>query len=151
MCHGEYDIKTFPLVITDRGTSYRTSPLHAYHLNWVAKRIIQTITEKARSMMIDCQVPLFFLGEVVNTAGYFHQRTTKEGLTNRDDCDGYQAEYPTPYEMLQAFGKSSNRNDGNGISYKLLSSTFGDSAATPVNLSMTHKAMHNSALDPSQV
>jgi hypothetical protein len=80
--------------------------------------MIQTITEKARSMMIDSQAPLVFWGEAVNTAVYLHQQTPNEGLTKRDDRDGYQAPYPTPYEMLQAFGKPSHNNDGNEISYK---------------------------------
>jgi len=89
-------------------------------MNGVAERMIQTITEKARSMMIDSQAPLVFWGEAVNTAVYLHQRTPNEGLTKRDDRHGYQAPYPTPYEMLQAFGKPSHNNDGNEISYKAL-------------------------------
>jgi hypothetical protein len=47
--------------------------------------------------------------------------------------------------MLQAFGKASHYNDGNEISYKLLSSTVRDSAATPVDLSSSHHAIENSA------
>ena len=48
---------------------------------------------------------------------YLHQRTANEGLTKRDDRDGYQAPYSTPYEMLHAFGKPSHYDDGNEISY----------------------------------
>jgi len=36
----------------------------------------------------------------------------------RHDRDGYQTPYPTPYKMVQAFGKPSHDNDGNEISYK---------------------------------
>jgi hypothetical protein len=79
--------------------------------------MIQTITEKAQSMMINSQVPLVFWGEALNTAVYLHQRTPHEGITNRDDRDGYHGPYPTPYEMLQAFGKPSHNNDGNEISH----------------------------------
>jgi hypothetical protein len=80
--------------------------------------MIQAITAKARSMMIDSQAPLVFWGEAVNTAVYLHQRTPNKGVTKRDDRDGYQAPYPTPYEMLQAFGKPTQDTDGNEISYK---------------------------------
>jgi len=80
--------------------------------------MIPTNTEKTRSMIIDSQAPLFLSGEAVNTKVYLHQRTPNEGLTTRDNCDGYQAAYPIPYEMLQSFGKPSHNNDGNEISYK---------------------------------
>jgi len=68
--------------------------------------------------MIHSQAPLVFWGEAVNTAVYLYQWTPNEGLTKRYDHNGYQAQYPTPYEMLQAFGKPSHDNDGNEISYK---------------------------------
>ena len=116
--HGEYDNKTFRLVLTAHGTTYEPCPPYAHHMNGIAERMIQTITETARSMMIESQAPLAFSGEAVNTAAYIHQRTPNEGLTKRDDHDGYQAPSPTPYEMLQSFGKPSHDNDGNEISYQ---------------------------------
>jgi hypothetical protein len=69
-------------------------------------------------MMIDSQVPPAFWREAVNTAVYLHQRTPNEGLTKRDDRDRYLALYPTPYEILHAFGKPSHGNDGNEIWFK---------------------------------
>jgi len=114
---GEYDNKIFRPVLAARGTTYEPCSPYADHMNAVAECMIQTITEKARSMMIDSQAPLVFWGEAVNTAVYLHQRTPNKGQTKRDDRDGYQAPYPTPYEMLQAFGKSSHDNDGNEMSY----------------------------------
>jgi len=115
---GEYDNKTFRLVLAARGTTYERCPPYAHHNNGVAEHMIQTMTEKAQSMMIDSQAPLLFWGEAVNTAVYLHQRTPNEGLMTRDDRDGYQAPYPTSYEMLQAFSKPSQDNDGNEIWYK---------------------------------
>jgi hypothetical protein len=76
----EYDNKTFRLVLAARGTTYEPCPPYAHHKNGVAERMIQTITEKVRSMMIDSQAPLVFWGEVVNTAVYLHQRTPNKGL-----------------------------------------------------------------------
>jgi len=80
--------------------------------------MIRTITEKARAMMIDSQAPIQFWGEAVNTAVYLHQRSPNEGLKRRNDRDGYQAPYETPYEMLHGFGKPTHDADGNEISYK---------------------------------
>ena len=115
---GEYDNKTFRQVLTARGTTYEPCPPYSHHMNGVAERMIETITEKARSIIIDSQAPLVFWGEVVNTAVYLHQRTPNEGLTKRDDRNSYLAPYSTPYVMLHAFGKPSYNNDGKEISYK---------------------------------
>ena len=68
--------------------------------------------------MINCQVPLVFWGDAVITAVYHYQRTPNNGLTKWDDCNGYQAPYQTPYEMLQAFGKLSHNTESNEISKK---------------------------------
>jgi hypothetical protein len=102
---GEYDNKTFRSVLTTSGTTYEPCPPY-YHLkNGVAERMIRTITEKARAMMIDSQAPVQFWGEAVNTAVYLHQRSPNEGSTKQDNRNGFKAPYETPYEMLHAFGK----------------------------------------------
>jgi hypothetical protein len=105
-------------VLAAHGTTSEICLPYAHHENGVAERMIQTITEKARSMMIDSQAQQGIWEEAVNTAVYLHQRTPNEGLKKRDIRNGYQAPYLTPYEMLQAFGKPSHDNDGNEISYK---------------------------------
>jgi hypothetical protein len=76
----EYDNTTFRYILTARGTTYQPRPPYAHHKNGVAKRIIHTITEKARTMIIDTHVPVQFWGEAVNTAVYLHQRSPNEGL-----------------------------------------------------------------------
>jgi hypothetical protein len=115
---GEYDNKTFRYVLAARGTTYEPCPPYARHKNGVAERMIRTITEKAQAMMIDSQVPVQFWGEAVNTAVYLHQRSPNEGLKRKNDGDGYQAPYETPYEMLHGFGKPTHNADGNKISYQ---------------------------------
>jgi hypothetical protein len=79
--------------------------------------MIQTITEKARSIMVDSQVPCGLRGEAVNTAVELHQRPPNEGQTKRDVRNRYQSPYPTPYEMLNVFGKPSRNTNSNEISY----------------------------------
>jgi hypothetical protein len=52
----------------------------AHHNNGVAERMIRTITEMAKAMILDSQVPLEFWGDAVNMAAYLHQRMPNEGL-----------------------------------------------------------------------
>jgi len=78
--------------------------------------MIRTVTEKAWVMMIDFQALAKFWGEAVNTAVYLHQKSPNEGLKRKNDCDGYQAPYETPYKMLHGFGKPTHDADGNKIS-----------------------------------
>jgi hypothetical protein len=114
---GEYDNKTFQYVLAASGTTYEPCPRDAHHKNGVAERMIRTITEKARAMMIDSLAPTQFWEEAVNIGVYLHQRSRNEGL-KRNDRDGYQAPYETPYEMLNGFGKLMHDADGNEISYE---------------------------------
>jgi len=111
---GEYDNKTIRSVLTASGTTYDPCPPYSQPKNGITERMIRTITEKARPMMIDSQAPIQFWGEAVNSVVYLHQRSPNEGLTQRDDRDGYKAQYKTPYKILHAFGKPA----GNKISYK---------------------------------
>jgi hypothetical protein len=113
----EYENQTFRYVLAARGTTNEACSPYAHHMNGVAKRMIHTITEKAREMMIDSQAPIQFWGEAVNTAVYLHQRSPNESM-RRGDRDGYQAPYATPYEMLHGFGKPSHNANGNKISYQ---------------------------------
>jgi hypothetical protein len=41
-----------------------------------------------------------------------------EGLTKRDDRDGYKAPYETPYKMLHSYAKPEFDSEGKKISYK---------------------------------
>jgi len=114
---GEYDNKTFRYVLMARGTTHEPCPPYAHHKNGVAERMIRTITENAQVMMIDSQAPVQFWGGAVNTTVYLHQRSPNEGL-KRNDRDGYQAPYETPYQMLHGFGTPTHDANGNKISYK---------------------------------
>ena len=86
---GEYDNETFRSVLTTSGTTYEPCPPYSHHKDGVTERMIRTITDKARAMMIDSQAPVQLWGEAVNTAVYLPQQSLNEGLTKRDDQDGY--------------------------------------------------------------
>jgi len=82
-------------------------------MNGVAERMISTITEKARPMMIDSQAPI--QGEAVNTAVNLHQRSRNEGL-KRIDHHGYEAPDETQYNILHGFGKPTHNDISSKIS-----------------------------------
>jgi hypothetical protein len=115
---GEYRNLTCQYVLAAHGTTYKRCPPYAPHKIGVAERMIGTITEKARAMMIDSQAPVQFGGQAVNTAVYLHQRSPNKGLKRKTDRDGYQAPYETPYEILHRFGNPTLNADGNNISYQ---------------------------------
>jgi len=115
---GEYDNETFQNVPAAHGTTYEPSPPYAHHKNGVAEQMICSITEKARAMMIDSQAPIQFWGEAVNTTVYLHQTSPNEGLKRKNDHDGYQAPYKTPYEKLDGFRKPTHDANGNEISHQ---------------------------------
>jgi hypothetical protein len=73
--NGEYDNKTFRLVVAACCITYAQCPPYVHHKNGVAERMIMTITEKAHAMLIDSQAPIEFWGEAVNSVVYLHQRS----------------------------------------------------------------------------
>ena len=115
---GAYDNKTFRYFLAARGNTYEPCPPYAHHKNGVAERMIGTIAEKAPPMMIDSQAAIQFWGEAVDTAVYLHQRSPNEGLKRKNDNDGYQAPYITPYKMRHGFGKPTHDAASNKISYQ---------------------------------
>ena len=102
---GEFDNRLFQQLLATRGTALKFFRSYAHHENRVAERMIRTITEKARAMILDSQAPLDSWGEAINTAVYLHQHLPNEGLTKGDDRDGYKAPYETPYKMLHSCGQ----------------------------------------------
>jgi len=111
--------------------------------------MIQTITEKARSMMIDSQAPLVFWGEAVNTAVYLHQRTPNEGLTKEMTATATKHHIQLHTRCCMHLASPLTKMTAIKSHTKLLSTTFDDSAAMPVDLSPSRNAMENLAQDPS--
>jgi len=102
---GEFENQPFQILFATHGTALKLCPPYAHHKNGVTERMIHTITEKAKAMILDSQAPLEFWGEAINNAVYLHQRLPNKGLTKRDNRDGYKAPYETPYKMLHSYGK----------------------------------------------
>jgi len=57
---GEYSNETFRYVLVAHGITYKLFPPYAHPKNGVAKRMIRTITEKAKAMINDSQAPVQF-------------------------------------------------------------------------------------------
>ena len=100
-------------ILAASGVTYEPCPPYAHYKNGLAERMIQTITKKAREMMLDSHASIEFWGEAVNTAVYLHQQTPNESLRR-------EQQHLTPYEMLHAHGKPISDNDGNEIHTKHL-------------------------------
>ena len=86
---GEYDNTLFRRILAGSGISFEPSPPYTQHKNGVAERMIGTLTEKARAMMLDSQAPKQFWAEAIRTASYLHARTPSRALDGK-----------SPYEML---------------------------------------------------
>jgi len=67
---GAYDSKTFRLVFAAHGTTYQPCPPYAHQQDGVAKSMIQTTAEKARSNMNDSQAPFVIWREALNATDY---------------------------------------------------------------------------------
>jgi len=73
---GEYNNMTFRYVLAAQGTTYEPCSPYAHHNNGVAERMICTITEKARAMIIDSQAP------VLGRSSWYHSLSPSE-ITKR--------------------------------------------------------------------
>ena len=76
-------------ILAESGISFEPSPPYTQHKNGVAERMIGTLTEKARAMMLDLQAPKQFWAEAIRTASYLHAQMPSCALDGK-----------LPYEML---------------------------------------------------
>jgi len=86
---GEYDNRFFRGILCASGVSFEPSPPYSQHKNRVSERMIRTIITKARTMMLDSQLPGEMWAEAIATSVYIHARSPTRTLTGR-----------TPYEVL---------------------------------------------------
>jgi len=79
---GKYDNELFKRLLRERGISFEPSVPYSPYQNGVAERMIQTITTRARSILLDARLPIDFWAEVVNTAVYLQQWIPSVSLDN---------------------------------------------------------------------
>ena len=101
---GEYSNSIFLGLLGEKGITFEPSPPYTQHKNGTAERMIRTLNAKARSMMLDANVPVVFWPEAIRTACYLHRRSPTSSLT--DNWSPYEALYGTVPRIghLRRFG-----------------------------------------------
>jgi len=101
---GEYNNSIFLCLLGEKGITFEPSPPYTQHKNGMAEWMIRTPNAKARSMMLDANVPIIFWPEAIRTACYLHQRSPTSSLT--DNRSPYEALYGTIPKIghLRRFG-----------------------------------------------
>jgi len=90
---GEYSNSLFLGLLGEKGITFEPSPRYTQHKNGTAERMIRILNAKARSMMLDANVPIIFWPEAIRTACYLHRRSPTWSPT--DDRLPYEALYGT--------------------------------------------------------
>ena len=92
---GEYNNQTFRKTLADNGIIFESSPPYTQNMNGVSERMIQSLNTKARSMMLDANLPIPFWAEMINTASYLQKGSPTVALEGQ-----------SPYEVLHQSLKS---------------------------------------------
>ena len=101
---GEYNNSIFLGLLGEKGITFEPSPPYTQHKNSMAERMIRTLNAKARSMMLDANVPIIFWPEAIRMACYLHRRSPISSLM--DNWSPYGALYGTIPKIghLRRFG-----------------------------------------------
>ena len=89
----EYSNSVFLDLLGEKGITFEPSPPYTQHKNGTAERMIRTLNAKARSMMLDANVPIIFWPEAIMKACYLHRRSPTLSLA--DNRSPYEALYGT--------------------------------------------------------
>jgi len=100
----EYSNSVFLDLLGEKGITFEPFPPYTQHKNGTAERMIRTLNAKARSMMLDANLPIIFWPEVIRTACYRHRRSPTSSLA--DNRSPYEALYGTVPKIghLRRFG-----------------------------------------------
>lgn len=96
---------------SENGISYHLTIPYTPHQNGVSERVIRTITEKARTLLIDAKLPQSFWGEAVLTATYLINRTPTRALKgNKTPFEMWHNKRPK-LQYLRVFGSTAYVHD----------------------------------------
>jgi len=90
---GEYNNSIFLGLLGEKGITFEPSPPYTQHKNGTAERMIRTLNAKARSMMLDENVPIIFWPEAIRTECYLHRKSPTSSLA--DNWSPYEVLYGT--------------------------------------------------------
>ena len=100
---GEYDNQNFRKILTEHGIIFEPSPAYTPNMNGVSERMVQALNTRARSMMIDGNIPISFWAEMINTATYIQKRTPTAALKGQSPYEALYNEKP-PLQHLRRIG-----------------------------------------------
>jgi len=100
---GEDNNSLFRGILRATGIQYGPAPPYTQHKNGVSERIIRTITNKARVLLLDSRLPAEFWAEAVQTATYLHARSPSQSNTGRTQFEMIYKEKPELHH-LRRFG-----------------------------------------------
>lgn len=95
---GEYDCKEVENFCTKFGIQHQFTVAYTPEQNGVAERWNRTLTEKAKCMLFDAELPKSYWAEAMNMAAYLKNRSISASLNNH-----------TPYELFH--GKRADMSD----------------------------------------
>ena len=100
---GEYDNQLFQEYLTSQGITYEPSAPYTQHQNGVSERMIRTVMERARTILLESQLEDHFWAEAVNTSVYLHNRSPTQALNGITPYEAWHGCKP-PLEHLRRFG-----------------------------------------------
>ena len=83
----KYDNAIFQKILKEESITYEPSAPYTQNQNGISECMNRTIMEKARSMLLEADLPESFWAEAVNTAVYLYNRSPMRSLKGK-----------TPYE-----------------------------------------------------
>ena len=100
---GEYDNLLFQEYLLSQGITYEPSAPYTQHQNGVSERIIRTIMERARTILLESHLEDRFWAEAVNTSVYLHNRSPTRALKGTTPYEAWHGSKPS-LEHLRRFG-----------------------------------------------
>ena len=91
---GGGEFVAFDSLLVSKGIAFEDSAPHAPEQNGVSERGIKTVTEKARAMLLDANLPLSLWGYVVDTAVYIANRQPNRSLNKKTPLEGWTGKKP---------------------------------------------------------
>ena len=100
---GEYNNQLFKNYLSENGISFEPSAPYTQNQNGTSERAIQTIVEKARSMLSDAKLSEGFWEEAVRTAVYLKNRSPTRAVVSMTPFQAWSDNIPS-LDHLWSFG-----------------------------------------------
>ena len=100
---GECDNRLFQDYLDCHGITYEPSAPYTQHQNGVSERMITTVMERARTILLESQLEDCFWAEAINTSVYLHNRSPTRALNGTTPYEAWHGSKP-PLEHLRRFG-----------------------------------------------